>query len=323
VGLFRRKGRHGPSRQDRFEEPDELFRYLSVHQAARIRALAHQAFAEQGLEVTVRPGYVQTSDGRQFGLSNLAAACHHHPGGERAWPRTVRGHVGRILRAMESAVDPTQMSVDDLREKAFIRLVGTSNLPGLDNFQYHRPIAGDLVELLALDSPESVTLLSDEVVSGHDLADLRMAGVTNLLCEPFGRHEWIDVSAGSGFCLVAGDSVYTASRLLTMTDVLNRALRSPEPPAGLIVCAPNRHQLAFHPIVDRGVLPALHELAGFAARNHADGVGPVSPFVYWLQAGQWQQLSFANGERNLRIEIDDRFGAVLQSLPHERHRPGR
>jgi len=323
VSLFRRRGRHGPSRRERFDEPDELFRYLSVHQAARIRALAHRAFAEQGLEVTVSPGYVQTSDGRQFGLSNLAAACHHHPGGERAWPRTVRGHVSRILRAMESAVDPVLLSADDLRQKVFVRLVGTSCLPGLEGFAYHRPLDGDLVELLALDSPESVTLLSDEVVSRHDVTDLRMAGVTNLLQDPFGRYEWVDLVSGSGFGLVTGDSVYTASRLLIMADVLNRTLGAPEPPAGLLVCAPNRHQLAFHPIVDRGVLPALHELAGFAARNHADGVGPVSPFVYWLQAGRWQQLSFANGERNLRIEIDDRFGAVLQSLPQEGGRPGR
>jgi hypothetical protein len=77
---------------------------------------------------------------------------------------------------------------------------------------------------------------------------------------------------------------------------------------------PFRHQLAFHVLRDASVVPALQTLVGFAANGYSDGVGPLSPFVYWWREGELRQLSHADADGALRVEVDAEFGAVLEEL---------
>ena len=60
----------------------------------------------------------------------------------------------------------------DVLARTYLRVLGESTLPPSwrTMFGYARPVCGDLVELLALDFPDSVTMLRDEDVEriGYD-----------------------------------------------------------------------------------------------------------------------------------------------------------
>jgi hypothetical protein len=305
VALFgRRSGRSEDG------EPDETYPYLTAAQAAAIRSLVRSAFAENGLEVVVHSDHVVATDGGQYGLANIAALCHSLP--RRDWPAATRRHVESVLRAVATPV-PDELSVEDVLSRVFVRVMGTASLGDLTRLTYRRDLGGDLVELLALDYEDHVVLLDDEALARFDLDAVRHAGVANLLAEPFGEYETVKADRRSCFGVVLGESVYTASRLLTMDDVLRRTLGDVSNPDGLLVCVPTRHQLAFHVLKDASAVPALEAMAVFAATGYSDGVGSVSPYLYWMNGGELAQLSRVE-EGALHLDVGGGLAAVLERL---------
>ncbi|HET9655469.1 MAG TPA: hypothetical protein VFP72_08950 [Kineosporiaceae bacterium] len=311
---WRRRGGHEP---DGPQEPDPVYGYLTAAQGARLRSLVRQSFAERGVEVTLLPDRVETAGGGQYGLTNLAATCNASPA--REWPSIVAWHVETVLRALSA---PPVSELDDATVLAhvFVRVMGLSAVPDLSALDYRRELGGDLVELLALDSEHSVSLLLDGHVERFGVDTLRHAGLVNLLAEPFGSCDQVEVGDGGSFHCLLGDSVYTASRLLTLDDVLRRCTGEADAPHGVLACVPNRHQLAFHVLTDATVLTVLPAMARFALAGFTDGVGPVSPYLYWHRRGTLTQLSRTDSGGDLRIEVGDEFAEVLQRLAGKRPR---
>jgi hypothetical protein len=296
------------------DEPDPVYAYLTAAQGARLRSLVRQAFAERGVEVTLLPDRVEADGGSQYGLTNVAAACNASPA--RQWPDIVARHVETLLRAL-TAPPVCELADEAVLAHVFVRVMGTSAVPDLLSFGYRRELAGDLVELLALDSEDSVSLLPDSDVERFGVDVLRQAGLVNLLAEPFGNCEHVEVEPGATFRCLLGDSVYTASRLLTMDDVLRRTTGTVEAPHGVLVCVPNRHQLGFHVLRDRSVLTVLPAMAQFAVDGHRAGVGPVSPYLFWYRAGALVQISRHDLDGHLQIDLDGELGEALDRLSAE------
>lgn len=292
--------------------PDPDFSFLTVGEAARLRALTRDAFARRGLEVVVHPDHLTSDDGTGFALHNLFALCRTARR-ERDWPAIVDEHVTRMLRARQGP-DVEELPATELLAHAFVRVVGTSTLPALDDFGYRRELAGDLVELLAYDTPDAVVLLPDSVVDRVGADALRAAGVDNLLREPFGGVE--DLASGDiHFRVVAGESVHTASRLLTVDDVLRRALGEADAPYGVLLSVPYRHQLAFHVVHDATVLPTVEAMARFTVAGYDDGVGSVSPHLFYRSAqGALQQLTHPSDDGGIDVHVDGPFLDALQEI---------
>jgi hypothetical protein len=293
------------------DEPDPVYGYLSRAQGARLRSLVRHAFAERGVEVTLLPDRVEAAGGGQYGLTNIAAACNASPFKE--WPSIIAWHVETVLRAL-AAPAIAELADDAVLGHVFVRVMGASAVPDLSSFGYRRDLGGDLIELLALDSEDSVSLLQDTDVERFGVDALRGAGLENLLAEPFGSCERIDVAPGATFSCILSDSVYTASRLLTMDDVLRRTTGTAQAPDGTLVCLPNRHQLAFHVLADASVVPVLPAMARFALAGYTDGVGPVSPHLFWQHGGGLHQLSRLEPGGELHIDVANDFAEVLQRL---------
>lgn len=298
---------------------DPVFSYFTESQGARFRSLVRQTFAEAGVEVVAEKDYLVADDGRQFGLSNLAAVCLDllDEAGEKAWPAAVQRHVHTILRATAEDVALRDLARDDVLARTYLRVIGRSAVPpeALDWYRYARPVAGDLIELLALDSPDSVRMLRDTDVEPFGADDLRAAGLENLVKEPYDSYQVLTGEDGVRVHVVLGQSVYTASKILVLPDVLARTLGSRDLPNGAFVAVPFWHQLAFVPVQDQSAIASLHVLVTFAARGFDEGVGAISPFVYWWRAGRLTQVSFAGDEGELVIRPDDDLLAVLESLP--------
>ncbi|MDQ1645751.1 MAG: hypothetical protein QOJ50_1935 [Cryptosporangiaceae bacterium] len=315
MGIIRR--RRGGDEDGPVAEPDPEFRYFSRDQGAQFRALARQVFAEQGVETVVYPTYLEAQGGQRYGLHNLAAACHGARRGETDWPDVVKDHAERILRATSGPVPFEAISTEDVLAHTYLRVLNADSLPSRDSFGYARELADGLLEVFALDQPETVVMFRDEEVERFGLDPLREAGLTNLLAEPLGSHEVVSGFDESKLHVVMGESVFTASKVLVIRDVLRRTIADTDTPHGILVCMPFRHQLAFHVPRDASAVPALQSLAGFAANGYEDGVGALSPFVYWWQDGRLQQLSRADEDGALRVEVDGEFGSVLGRLLRE------
>jgi hypothetical protein len=309
VARFRWRAQSGPP-----EEPDPVFSYLSIDQGARMRSLVQRTFAERGIEVSLLADRVEAYGGAQYGLTNIAAVCR--TASEKSWPRLIAGHIDRVLRALDA---PAVADLDDeaILSRVFVRVMGASMVPDLSWYNYRRDLGGDLIEVLALDSEDSVTLLADRDVERFGVEELRHTGLMNLLAEPFGNWEEIEVLPGTSFTRVLGESVFTASRLLTLTDVIRRTYGDLPLPDGVLVCVPTRHQLAFHMIRDAGVMPTLPAMARFALTAFDSGVGPVSPHLFWHRDGHLHLLSRLDEDGALRIEVEGPFADVLERLAAE------
>lgn len=310
MGLFRR----GPKRDPRDTPRDAEFGFFSEREGSFFRGQVRSAFAELGLEVTVYAGMVTDSSGRQFGLGNLAAVCHRDRRGERSWPALIRDHVGKVLRTMDGPQPLETLPEDEIRARLFPRVVAEDSLPASDSFRYARPIAPGLREVLALDLPEAVQMLGeDSLLDIGDVAELRIRALNNLRALPVEGHETVRRGDGSAFEVLLGDSFFTASRVLVLEDLVERLTGAPLTPDGALVALPFRHQLAFHPIHDAQVIPALQAMAQFAAAGHEDAAGAITPNVFWWRRGTMTRLSEPDGD-GLRVVVDEDFQDMLERL---------
>lgn len=314
MGIFRRRNDGGEDLPGD-DEPDHTFTFLTVGQAARLRALTRQTFAEHGIESEIHADHLLAADDWRFGLHNLFAICRHAPGGEKAWPALIRSHIEAVMRRREEP-SPADLPAAELLDHAFIRVCGAGTIPSMAAFGYHRPLGGDLVELIAYDTPDVVAYLTDAEVERVGADSLRAAGVEHLLAEPFGEVHWLQAPQGARFAVLVGESVHTASRLLTLDDVLRRSLGDTATPHGIVVSVPNRHQLAFHRPEDGSLIRAIEGLTRFTIDSYAGGAGGISPHLFWRPpgGGLLQQLTEIEGPDRVAVRIEGQFAEVVQRL---------
>ena len=272
------------------------------------------AFAARGLEITVHSGHVEDADGRIFGLHNVSAACHNDPRGPTAWPEVVDAHVGRVLSDM-AAPDPLDvLPLDELLDLVIVRLYEAEGVPHLDTFP-NLDFAPGVVQMLALDQPETVHILSADRVQrlgGWPL--LYERGLVNLRREATGEPEQVDAGGGASFSMLADSSVYTASRALLLPDLLAGQVLDG---AGWLFSAPNRHQLMWHVIRDATVLRALRGMALLTDAGFRDSVGPLSPHVYWWNGTEYRQLTSPGADGQITVQVDHDFQQVLERVTGE------
>lgn len=310
MGIFKRSTRADVS------GPDATFPFLTADRASRVRVLAQQAFAEIGVEVVPKADCMTASDGTVYGLANLMATCHNSPDGEKSWPTLVQKHCRTIVTAMQQRIDIAAMPLDQVLSRVYLRVMGMATVPpeALGWFTYAEPVCGDILEVLALDSPESVATLRDQDVSAVDLATLKRAGLENLLREPVDVVEKLNVDTEADLFVVMGESVYTASRILVLPDLLPRVFGDRTYPDGVLVAAPFRHQVVLHPVDGKGIVAATTAMAQFAQLGFNDSACPVSPFTYWWKDGAFTQLSHLDEDGSLVIRAEGEFAEAVTRL---------
>ena len=298
--------------------PDAAFPFLDADRAARLRMLVHRAFAEQGVEVVVYEDHVVDVHGRRFGLANLAAVCHRSDKDKR-WGSLVEDHVVTILRAVDAPDPFADATFESVCARTVCRVYDHASLPDPLLHSYVRELAPGLVEVLALDLPDSVAVFRDEHVEAcGSLPALRAAGMVNLAAEPVDHHKVMRTPQGAQLHAFTGDSMFVASKVLLLEDLLGEVLDVTETPDGVLVAMPNRHELVLHVPRDASAVHALHTLAGYTAETFAQTPGPLSPFVYWWRNGTFVQISHAHVTDDspgaFRVEVPAELGEALARL---------
>lgn len=309
--LFRRRAK----RDARDTPRDPGFSFFSIDEAAYFRSQVREAFAEHGLEVTLYEGSVVDNAGRQFGLGNLAAVCHNDDRGPRVWGELARRHAAMVLRTVDGPSALDTLPPAQIRAQLYPRVISGEGLDA-ESFGYARSVAPGLYELLALDLPESVMMLTDEAVDQLGETDqLRDRAMRNLRELPVEGRETVKDDKGMRFEVVVGDSFYTASRVLALETLVRQTTGQQLTADGALVAMPFRHQLAFHVIRDTSVIPSLTGMVMFAASGYEDTPGAISPYVYWWHGGTITQLSDKGEDgEGLRVVVDEDFQELLERL---------
>jgi len=313
MGIFRRKKKADAS-VGSAPDPDLP---LEVAQAQRLRSMVRQVFAESGREVSVYADHVVDDQGVELGLWNLAATVRHLPPPD--WEEAVRAHVAIIDR---SPIAGGANELDDLDEReltvaTYARVVEHGSMPGEWHTGVGRPAEG-LATVLAVDLPELVSTPASswwEERGGErrwlatGLANLRALAISDEL-----EHERLELDSGASFEVVMGDSFFTASTGLVVDHLSRRFVGVDPGELGALVAMPFRHQVAFR-LLEPGIetVLSLHHLFGFAQRGYAEGAGPVSPHVFWVRGGQWQQVTRVDGDQ-AAVVVDDELGEALGIL---------
>jgi hypothetical protein len=295
--------------------PDDALTFLSRDQADDFRALVGATLGERGLEVQMKPDHAVDAAGRQFGLWNLAAQCADAR--RREWPRLAAEHVDRVLASLDAPDPFDQLSEDEAALQTYARLYDETAMPSLDGFP-HREFVPGVVELLALDLPETVAVYNREHASRlGGWERLRGHGVRNLRALPVEHLEQLDAPGGGSFHALLGDSVHTASRALLLPELASTLAGHEDVGHGWLMSIPNRHQVTWHMIRDASVIPVVSAMAHFAALGHADAPSPLSPHVYWWDGSGYQQLTRIDADGTRSVHAGPEFTEMLNEVVGE------
>ncbi|MBT2531359.1 hypothetical protein J7E83_04305 [Arthrobacter sp. ISL-48] len=306
MGIFKRKSSEA-------EAADSDLTFFTYSKANEFRAIAREVFAEMGLEVQVHPGHAVDDSGREFGFWNVGATCYQQP--QSTWRGVIAEHLRRVLASFE-APDPFDvLASQDVPLRTFARLYDETSIPGINSYP-HRELAPGIVEMLALDLPDTVAVFN------HDNANkfggweaLQRQGIENLRSLEIEQLETLPAPGGGTFNALLGESVYTASRALLLPDLATELTgQRVQKEFGWLMSIPNRHQVAWHIIESAAVVSALNGMARFTAMGYADAPGSVSPHVFWWNGTSYEQLTHVRDDGTLTLHVSPAFQAVLTSV---------
>jgi hypothetical protein len=293
---------------------DRHLPFLTDAQADRVRYLVRQAFAEHGREVTVYPHYLRDDQGDEFGLWNVAAACYGDPRGESAWVLVVTEYVRSLLEHVDHH-SLGELTPEEVRSRTYVKLSPADTLPSRDGLSYLDETVPGLVDSLVLDFPNTVSWLRDSDLERFGgKAALRDAGLCNLRALPVEQLKHITTPDGGVFEVLLGESVYTASRVLVMEDLLAHTLGMTDARYGVLATMAARNQIAIHVIRSRSVIPSLRNMARFALAGFSDATGPLSPNVFWWQNGSWKQLTQRERDGTISVIKNPDLTRIIQQI---------
>lgn len=296
---------------------DEHLPFFTIEQAEDFRGLIGQVLAEHGLEVTIHPDHAVDDQGNAFGFWNIA---HHCAGSPRStWPEHLHDYVRRLVEVLEH--DPFEgLTSEQAEESVHLRLHEPGSLGALEHIP-HREFAPGIVEVLALDPPETTHFLDhDRAAELGGYEALRAAGVRNQMRLPGEGDEWEVATLAAGedlsFQALLGDSNHIASTAVLLENRFAEITGEEPSPHGHLLCLPNRQQMAWHVVRDLSVLKLVRQMAHFARLGHDESATGISPHVYWWDGSGYQLLT-AYDDGELQMLAGPRFRAMIDGLAAE------
>lgn len=286
---------------------DEHLTFFTLVEAREFRRLVASAFSKVGHDVTIYPDRVESRDGTAFGLPNIAALCTGVDRGE--WGDLVEQHVESVTTP---ALTLNELSTDEVRASLYLRLVDAGSTPDPG---YARQVVPGLLEVLAVDLPESVVTLSkDDLARLGSLAELLDRGRANLRALTAGDVSLGAVAeSGGAFTAVTDRSFFTASLALVLSEAVERVSGEPDQGHGILVAVPDRNRLLYRVIDAPSASSALRDMFDAARWAFHEASGPLSPNVYWVRNRRWSQVTSVDGGKP-RVWLRGEFaGAIKRS----------
>lgn len=312
MGYFRRKSTRSTVPEPTADQPrDHAFAAVTAADADWMRATARRILAEHGVETTpdADGATLIAADGYRITLDNPVANCASRPRDE--WLTILEQHFGRMARST-SQPDIDDLTIDQIRNQVRTRLVPNDLLTGMgiDMTSYARPVSDDLAAVLCIDLPETITYVSSHHAEQlSDLDELFRFGQLHTDAEPIDTVQEI----GSGIVAVAGDSVFTASKILNLPGLLSQLRLNA--PHGVIVSIPDRSTIFLHAICDLSVIETIGIMASTGAAYYADAAYSLSPNLYHWYRGRLSYIGGLDGAADtIAIRPTDELMEILNGL---------
>jgi hypothetical protein len=305
VPLFKRR-----TPEPRPEGPRDGDLPLSVDQAGLLRRLVREAFAVRRIEVTFDGPSLLSDDGQRYYLHNIAVAVAELPEGE--WPV----QAARFAASLLDRQDLETLTEAELEAATYLR-IQPSDVSDLSNQPTAPSVVPGLVTLLAIDLPETVATPGEEYWTERGGAERwRAVGVRNLSALIGSPQLAVERLASDDvdFRVLHGESFFTATLGLLLPQVLAAYDGAAATEHGVLVAVPHRHQLVWRALDGPGAVPTLNAMVRFAVLGSGDGAGPVSPHVFWVREGRWEQLTRIDDDGSVAIEVSPELQAVLEAL---------
>jgi hypothetical protein len=284
---------------------DPVLAPLSMVEAEHLIHLAESAASERGMRVTYDgDGALVTDAGLVAGLSNLARmVAGQRP---RRWRQIVGAHFDQVAGSLRDG--PPALPADPAAE-VYLRLVSALAVPAGWGTSLPEFVPG-VVTVPSTYADGAAAMYFDPEQLGLSGAEATEAGLANLraLTDDVDhvRHEDAEVAAVSG-------SMFTASRALVLDTVLRESLHVENPAYGVLAAMPNRDLLLVHVIEGDSIVPAMNLMATIATQYYAENPGPVTPHVYYVADGSWQQAT-THADGYVRVDIRGRMLETVRRL---------
>lgn len=276
---------------------------------AALAGLTTTAFAQADVAIVAAEGepgseVLVDDQGRRFPLASLYELTEGLDEAEIA--PAIDGWVATVLAA-EAAT--TTVPADQLDDRIRTRLVAD----GVAADAHPRWAFGPGVSIvLMVDHDTAVRKLTDEELAGADIEALFARGQQHVDAEPITQR----VEVRPGVTLLAGDSLFTATRALDMAHLVRTELGG-EAPYGVVFGIPNRHQIVLHTVRDADVVTAVGEVARVTqalASDDAPG-GPLSPLAwFWRAGGRAVPVSRTTDDGRIAIVPDEALARAIQEV---------
>ncbi|CAM5782927.1 hypothetical protein [Cellulomonas persica] len=280
------------------DAPDDALAPLTRADADWLRGVAAEAFAGIGVPgVAVRPDHLVDADGKEYGLTNLAAILAQQDRGQ--WQSVVDGHVASLALARERA----GATYDEVADLLVARVMVEADLPRVVPAAGPQ-LGGGLCVRAAIDYPEAVSILYDDTrVGGWDVTgEAALAGLRTL---PAPMHETLDHDVH----LFEAPDFFGASRVLVHDELLD-SVGLTDRPFGTLVVLPSRAFLAVHVLRDATVVHALHLMAQLGKAGETQP-GTMSPHVYYRSTdGTLQQVTQYTDDK-VDVVVDGAFARAM------------
>jgi hypothetical protein len=218
-------------------QADADLTYFSVSEANDFRRLVERSFAAAGREVTVYPDRVEDRSGTTFRLWNIGALCVGASPSD--WPALVDDHIRLVTTPTRELSD---LSQEEIESALTLRLVETVSVREPDALGYARVVAPGLLEVLAVDLPDSVaTPTREELAERGTIGNLLDRGRENLhglLRDPSLVAETVGEGEHGRFTAVTGGSVFTASLALLLPEAVEHLTDENDWGRGFLVAVP-------------------------------------------------------------------------------------
>jgi len=275
-----------------------------------VTLLAQLRFGVLGVPVEVDPDtagldtILVASDGLKYPLYNLFVRTASADADETV--DLVMQHVDSMVEARNQP-DLTTLSDDELSTMVRTRIVNRDMTEQI-GAKYSIRVAADLVALLCVDFPTHVAWVNDTQLEGRNVDDLFATGMQNTLAEAVDEVQHTE----SGITVIVGDSLFTASKVLGMQQLLTEHLKPA--PHGVLFGVPNRHLIFALPLADMSSVAAAGTLATMIAQQANDQEnpgGPLSPDVFIWRAGRIERAGGVNPDGTVQMIGD---GLMLEAL---------
>jgi hypothetical protein len=275
---------------------DDHLSYFTVAEANDFRRLVERSFAMAGRDVSVYRDHVQDRSGTTLGLWNIGMLCAGSERGE--WQELIADHL-RLVTTVPREL--AELTPDELEAGLYLRLVETASVADPDALAFARAVAPGLLEILAVDLPDSVAAPSrDDLAACGTLGDLIGLGRANLQAL-LDRDEFdveiLEAGSSGRFASVTGDSFFTASLALELADAMGRFTGEEHTAQGALVAVPGRHTLLYRRIDAPDADNALRRMFEVARSSFYDAPGALSPNVFWVRNRRWTAVTSYEGGR--------------------------